>query len=452
MTTATAPVTSLAVPATRPFAASWQLLVDAVRKAAGADPSREPPILLSSLPDLPATNTVAGETDRFSFVQGPPGRIVSLAIGLRAAMPNTPLVLIMGADSVMLGTNHLIHAVRRNIAMTVILLRADVTADAPLGEIDRLGWQMPSWQQSLETPARPLEWATALGAAFVARASLREPVTMVSLLREAMNANGFALVGVTDGANLPLGELSRTPSPEFFDQYRTRIGEPALAAARAVLAHPEEVDAPRANERVEADTRATRVATPERPARGTTLPRCEVRICGLGGHGVKLAGTVLSEAAGLVEGRWATQRGEYGSATRGGPSMVDVVLGSDPITYPSADHPNVLVALTPASAKRFASALPAGGRLVVDADEVISPPDGALVVPITALARKHTGKPIAAGMVAVGVVAALTGAVSLDSLRSRIAANLPAKATPDNIAACEAGHRAALEALESSHG
>jgi hypothetical protein len=49
-------------------------------------------------------------------------------------------------------------------------------------------------------------------------------------------------------------------------------------------------------------------------------------------------------------------------------------------------------------------------------------------------------------------VAALTGAVSLDSLRSRIAANLPAKAAPDNIAACEAGHRAALEASEVHHG
>ena len=70
-----------------------------------------------------------------------------------------------------------------------------------------------------------------------------------------------------------------------------------------------------------------------------TVPRCEVRIAGLGGHGVKLAGTVLSEAAGFHEGLWATQRGDYGSATRGGPSRVDVVLGSDAITYPARTIP-----------------------------------------------------------------------------------------------------------------
>lgn len=92
--------------------------------------------------------------------------------------------------------------------------------------------------------------------------------------------------------------------------------------------------------------------------------------------------------------------------------------------------------------------------MIVDPDEVPSPPPGALAVPITALAREHTGKPIAAGMVAVGCVAALTGAVSLDSLRERIAEHVPASAAARNIAACEAGYHAALAALEgaSHHG
>ena len=47
----------------------------------------------------------------------------------------------------------------------------------------------------------------------------------------------------------------------------------------------------------------------------------------MGGQGVKLSGTILSEAAGLGEGLWATHYGEYGSATRGGPSKVDIVMG-----------------------------------------------------------------------------------------------------------------------------
>ncbi len=74
-----------------------------------------------------------------SFIQGPPGRNIALAIGLRAARPRTPLVLLMNADSVTLGTNHLIHAARRNIGLTVLLLRADLTQHEATGTMDRTG-------------------------------------------------------------------------------------------------------------------------------------------------------------------------------------------------------------------------------------------------------------------------------------------------------------------------
>jgi 2-oxoglutarate ferredoxin oxidoreductase subunit gamma len=176
------------------------------------------------------------------------------------------------------------------------------------------------------------------------------------------------------------------------------------------------------------------------------VPRLEVRIAGLGGHGVKLAGTVLSEAAGFHEGLWATQRGDYGSATRGGPSSVDVVLGSDPISYPSADHPDALVVLSQAACDRHAPAVKRGGRVVVDPAEVSNPPRDAIVVPITAIAREHTGKPIAAGVVALGCIAALTDAVSRESLERSLAAHVP-RALPQNISACMAGYAATRAAL-----
>ncbi len=79
---------------------------------------------------------------------------------------------------------------------------------------------------------------------------------------------------------------------------------------------------------------------------------------------------------------------------------------------------------------------------IVDPDEVPSPPPGALAVPITALAREHTGKPIAAGMVAAGCVAALTDALSLDAIARSIEANMPAALVAGNLAACRAGHAA----------
>jgi 2-oxoglutarate ferredoxin oxidoreductase subunit gamma len=179
------------------------------------------------------------------------------------------------------------------------------------------------------------------------------------------------------------------------------------------------------------------------------VPRYEVRIAGIGGHGVKLAGTVLSEAAGFHEGLWATQRGDYGSATRGGPSSVDVVMASEPITYPGADHPDALVVLSQAACDRYAKSLAPGARLIVDPAEVTRAPERAIAVPITALAREHTGKPIAAGVVALGCIAAVTDTIAQASLRKSLSAHVPG-ALDRNIAACAAGFAATRAALEAT--
>ena len=443
------------------FATHWQGLLDAI--AACAPHGGMPPIVLSSASDLPDVQALAGEgngargSTALSFVQGPPGRIVSLAVGLRAALHDTPLVVVMNADSVTLGTNHLIHAARRNYRMTLLLLRSDLTRSLMPDALDRAGWSLPEEQRALETPARPLDWAAAMGAAFVARATLRDPAGLATLLREAMATRGLSVVGLVDDADLPIGVLKRSPATEYFDAYRAWRDGIATGTAmilRGASRNCADTSPTVTSPVIIAHTAASPAITSSGGAAPSHLPRCEIRIAGLGGHGVKLAGTVLSEAAGLDEGRWATQRGEYGSATRGGPSMVDVVIGSDPISYPAADHPHVMVALTERSAQHYAGAVRPGGWLVVDADEVRHRPPGVLVVAITALAREYTGKPLAAGMVAAGCVAALTGAVTLDCLRARIALHLPAGAAAGNIAACDAGYRAARAALEESteHG
>ena len=72
---------------------------------------------------------------------------------------------------------------------------------------------------------------------------------------------------------------------------------------------------------------------------------------------------------------------------------------------------------------------------------------------MTALAREHTGKPLAAGVVALGCVAALCDAVSQDALRESLACNVPRALIAGNIAACAAGFAATRAALNGgSHG
>ncbi|HRP96446.1 MAG TPA: 2-oxoacid:acceptor oxidoreductase family protein [Rhodocyclaceae bacterium] len=397
------------------FAAAWRQLLDAIVAAGGDGPA---PVVLSSLPALDRLVEGAGPTP-FGFVQGPPGRNVALAVGLRAAMPDAPIVLIMNADCVTLGTNHMIHAALRNIHMTLLLLRSELTAGD--GAHDRTGWELPAWQRALENVPTPLDWATGLEAAFVGRATLRRPDELRRVVRDAIAVRGFSVVGITAETHLPTGKLSGNDWPEHYAAYR------AWAAPLRREAEP---------------------ALPPAPVARRTVPRLELRIAGLGGHGVKLAGTVLAEAAGIRHGLWATQRGEYGSATRGGPSMVDVVIGSDPITYPGADHPDVLVLLSQAAADRYAAGARPGAFVIADANEVKTLPAGAIPVPITALAREHAGRPIAAGIVALGCFAAVTDAVTLASIESAIQEHVPPRALAGNLAACAAGHAATLAAVK----
>lgn len=391
---------------TVPYATTWDRLQDTFERVAECGSE---PVILSSLPYMPQ-----GEHrhTRFPLVLGPPGRLVAVAIGLRAALPDTPLILVGAADSVTLGTNHLIHAARRNIGMTLLVLRSDLLAEE--GEsLDRSAWPAGGYQERMEQTGTPLEWATALQASLVGRGSIRDPDGLAALVCEAVASQGFSVIGVTGEPLLPLGVMSRVEYPEFFASYR----EWAAPLQQGPVPSP---------------------PPPPGAARAGAPPRVEVRIAGLGGQGVKLSGTILSEAAGLGEGLWATHYGEYGAATRGGPSKVDVVFGSRPITYAGADHPDVLVLLSQPAAEANLGAAGDHTRIVIDEGSADPPPQGALIVPITRLAREHTGKPIAAGVTSLGCVAALTDAVSLDSIRQAIGNRVPGRAVEANIAAMEA--------------
>ena len=403
------------------YASTWRTLLDLISRVVKLRTGR-PPIVLSSLPWPPA-NELA-EAHSVSFIQGPPGRNIAIAIGLRAALPDTPLLLIMNSDAITLGTNHLSHAARRNIGMTLLLLRSDLTDSAESNSLDRMRWGSLGFQEDIEAAATPLAWATALDAALVARGNIGDPDQSAKLINQAIDTPGFSLVGLTSVSTLGTGVLSRVEWPEYFDSYR-KWAEPMAALAAG------EIDS---------------VAAPVSPRRQREVPRHEFRVAGLGGQGVKLAGSILSEAADIEERLWATQRGEYGSATRGGPSMVDVVVSSERITYPGADHPDVLVALSQAAADLHGGKVKWQGSLVCDSDLVERPPQGALSVPVVRLAREHAGRPISAGVAALGCVAAVCDVVSLDAVRQAVSRKVPLHTVDKNVAALEAAYEAACAA------
>jgi 2-oxoglutarate ferredoxin oxidoreductase subunit gamma len=180
--------------------------------------------------------------------------------------------------------------------------------------------------------------------------------------------------------------------------------------------------------------------------------RYEIRLAGSGGQGLILAGVILAEAAGIYDGKFVCQTQSYGPAARGGASKAEVVISDCDIDYPKAIRPDALVALNQMSLNKYVDDLKPGGLLLVDADLVREVPvEGAVSIPCTRIAR-DLGKEMMANIVALGALAALTGAVSLDSLEKAVLARVPKGTEEMNKKALAAGIAAAREAKRGPGG
>jgi 2-oxoglutarate ferredoxin oxidoreductase subunit gamma len=171
--------------------------------------------------------------------------------------------------------------------------------------------------------------------------------------------------------------------------------------------------------------------------------RYEIRLAGSGGQGLILAGIILAEAAGVYDGKFVCQTQSYGPEARGGASKAEVVISDAEIDYPKAIQPDVLLAMNQKSLDAFSSDLKPGGLLLVDADLVLELPSSrSLALPFTRIAR-DLGRAMAANIVALGALAQLTGAVSLESLEAAVLARVPQGTEDLNRRALAAGVAAA---------
>ena len=170
--------------------------------------------------------------------------------------------------------------------------------------------------------------------------------------------------------------------------------------------------------------------------------RFELRLSGAGGHGLLLAGKVIAEAAAIYDGRTATQAQSYGPEARGGVSRSDVVISDGDIDFPVATNLDFLLAMTQESVDAYIGDVKEGGTVLVDDSLVESVPEGNYRVvraPIVETARDRVGRQITANLVAVGLIAGLTGIVSVSSLESAVHARVPRGTEDSNLNAFHAG-------------
>ena len=171
--------------------------------------------------------------------------------------------------------------------------------------------------------------------------------------------------------------------------------------------------------------------------------RREVRIAGFGGQGVVTLGTVLAVAAGIHENLEVAQSQSYGPEARGGACRSDVVISDEPIDYTKPLALDVFVALSPAAAEKYWSEVQEGKTLVmVDKTLVPQTPDHSppvLPIEATRIAEEELQDRMAANMIMLGAMAAVTGWVGLKALEETLSGRMSAKALDTSKTALRRG-------------
>jgi len=146
--------------------------------------------------------------------------------------------------------------------------------------------------------------------------------------------------------------------------------------------------------------------------------RWEVKLAGVGGQGLALAGLVLADAA-VRDGKHTVMTHAYGAQQRGGPSEADVIISDEQIDYPKVIEADVLVLFGEEAYEKHHRRLPRNGLVMVDTSEMTRSLGGnarVLSVPFASISEEVTGSSISGNMVALGFVAELTKLVSRRSL------------------------------------
>ncbi len=162
----------------------------------------------------------------FGF-HGVHGRALPIATGLKAARPELTVFVVGGdGDAFSIGGGHLVHAARRNIDLTYIVMdnqiygltkgQPSATSPANILELSTSSERKGSRKGMLgllnthrtESDLNPLAMLLAYNTSFVARAFAGRPKEMNELIRQGVEHPGFAFIQVM------------SPCVTFFNTYR----------------------------------------------------------------------------------------------------------------------------------------------------------------------------------------------------------------------------------------
>ncbi len=134
------------------------------------------------------------------------GRAPAIATGLRLARPDLKVFVVTGdGDGLSIGGNHLLHVLRRNVNVTILLFNNKVYGltkgqYSPTTEFGKATKSTP--MGSADRPVSPCAFALGSGATFVARMVDRNVAHMEETLKRAAQHAGAAFVEILQNCNV----------------------------------------------------------------------------------------------------------------------------------------------------------------------------------------------------------------------------------------------------------
>ncbi|WP_043631020.1 2-oxoacid:ferredoxin oxidoreductase subunit beta [Nonomuraea candida] len=170
------------------------------------------------------------------------GRAPAIATGLAASRPDLSVWVITGdGDALSIGGNHLIHALRRNVNLNILLFNNRIYGltkgqYSPTSEVGKVTKSTP--MGSLDKPFNPISLAIGAEASFVARTIDSDRKHLQSVLREATAHRGTSLVEIYQNCNIfNDNAFEQLKDPEVRDDITLRLehGRPIVSASKAAV-------------------------------------------------------------------------------------------------------------------------------------------------------------------------------------------------------------------------
>jgi len=157
------------------------------------------------------SSRIPAYVDTYGF-HGVHGRALAVASGLKAARPDLNVLVTGGdGDGFSIGGNHFLHACRRNMDITYIIMDNEVYG---MTKGQASPTTAPDWTHSKMTPHgpgirrfQPASLALAAGASFIARGFSGEPTPLTRMIVEAVRHPGFSFVHVVGGHSQSIGNF-----------------------------------------------------------------------------------------------------------------------------------------------------------------------------------------------------------------------------------------------------